>query len=48
MAGEGTVFLPLTPDQKLVLMARAEMGYLGYYNKYKQSPFERSTWAATA
>ena len=22
-------------------MARAEMGYLGYYNKYKQSPFER-------
>lgn len=34
-------FLPLTPDQKLVLMARAEMGYLGYYNKYKQSPFER-------
>ena len=33
-------FLPLTPDRKLVLMARAEMGYLGHYNKYKQSPFE--------
>lgn len=33
-------FLPLTPDQKLVLMARAEMGYLGHYNKSKQSPFE--------
>ena len=34
-------YLPLTPDQTLVFMARAEMGYLGYYNKYKQSPFER-------
>lgn len=34
-------FFPLTPDQKLVLMARAEMGYLGYYNKNKISPFER-------
>lgn len=34
-------FFPLTSDQKLVLMARAEMGYLGYYNKNKQSPFER-------
>lgn len=34
-------FLPLTRDQKLVLMARAEMGYVGYYNKDKQSPFER-------
>lgn len=33
-------FLPLTPDQKLVFMASAEMGYLGHYNKYKQSPFE--------
>ena len=25
----------------LVLMARAEMGYLGHYNKNKVSPFER-------
>ena len=33
-------FFPLTADQKLVLMARAELGYRGYYNKYKQSPFE--------
>lgn len=33
-------YLPLTPDQKLVFMASAEMGYLGHYNKYKQSPFE--------
>lgn len=33
-------FLPLTPDQKLVFMAKAEMGYLGHYNKNKLSPFE--------
>ena len=34
-------FQSLTPDTKLVLMAKAEMGYLGHYNKYKVSPFER-------
>lgn len=33
-------FLPLTKNNKLVLMLKAEMGYLGYYNKYKKSPFE--------
>lgn len=33
-------FFPLTRDQKLVLMTRAEMGYLGSYNPYKVSPFE--------
>lgn len=33
-------FFPLTADNKLVLMARAQFGYLGYYNKYKKSPFE--------
>lgn len=33
-------FFPLTPDGKLVLMARAQYGYLGNYNKNKQSPFE--------
>ena len=27
-------------DRNLVLMAKVEMGYLGHYNKYKQSPFE--------
>ena len=36
----GKVFTPLTPDSKLVLMARAEFGYLGNYNKYTKSPFE--------
>lgn len=32
-------FTPLTKDEKFVLMARAEFGFLGYFNKYKQSPF---------
>lgn len=36
----GKVFTPLTPDSKLVLMARAEFGYLGHYNKNAKSPFE--------
>ncbi|MBR6655990.1 MAG: outer membrane protein assembly factor BamA [Alistipes sp.] len=34
-------FQALTPNNNLVLMAKAEMGYLGHYNKYKISPFER-------
>lgn len=34
-------FTPLTPNQKLVLMTRMEYGFLGYYNKYRRSPFER-------
>lgn len=33
-------FFPLTSDNKLVLMARAQFGYLGSYNKFKPSPFE--------
>lgn len=36
----GKVFTPLTPDSKLVLMTRAEFGYLGHYNQYAKSPFE--------
>ncbi len=36
----GRWFTPLSPDNKLVLMARAQFGYLGSYNKYKPSPFE--------
>jgi outer membrane protein insertion porin family len=36
----GKVFTPLTPDRKLVLMTRAEFGYLGHYNKHAKSPFE--------
>ncbi len=34
-------FYPLTTNNNLVLMARAEMGFLGHYNKNKVSPFER-------
>ncbi len=37
----GRVFIPLTKGMKpLVLMARAEIGLLGHYNKDKKSPFE--------
>ena len=36
----GKVFTPLTRDSKLVLMTRAEFGYLGHYNKDAKSPFE--------
>jgi outer membrane protein insertion porin family len=35
------LFVPVSPDQKLVLMTRAEYGFLGYYNKTRRSPFER-------
>ncbi|MBE6181745.1 MAG: outer membrane protein assembly factor BamA [Rikenellaceae bacterium] len=31
----------LSRNSNLVLMLRAEMGFLGSYNKHKQSPFER-------
>ncbi len=37
---KGRYFHPLTNNQKLVLMARAEFGYLGHYNPDKLSPFE--------
>lgn len=36
----GKVFTPLSRDSKLVLMTRAEFGYLGHYNQYAKSPFE--------
>ena len=32
-------YTPLSPNRKLVLMTRFDMGYLGNYNKYKMSPF---------
>ncbi len=34
-------FQSLTRNENLVLMAHAEMGFLGHYNKNKLSPFER-------
>ena len=36
----GQWYTPLTRNNKLVLMARAQFGYLGHYNKHKESPFE--------
>ena len=38
---KGAIFQPLDPSRKLVLMGRVEMGFLGYYNKYLKSPFEK-------
>ncbi len=38
---KGRMFTPLTTgDKPLVLMAKAEFGYLGHYNPNKLSPFE--------
>lgn len=37
---KGQWFTTLTPNQKLVFMAKAEMGYIGSYNRNKVSPFE--------
>lgn len=34
-------FTPLSSNQKLVLMTRAEYGFLGFYDSYHRSPFER-------
>ena len=38
---KGRWFQPISRNEKLVLMAHAEMGFLGHYNKNKLSPFER-------
>ncbi len=38
---KGRWFQAVTRDDKLVIMAAAEMGFLGHYNKNKVSPFER-------
>lgn len=37
---QAKVFTPLSPDSKLVLMTRADFGYLGSYNVHAKSPFE--------
>lgn len=36
----GKVFTPLTKDSKLVLMTRADFGYLGHYRSDVRTPFE--------
>ncbi len=39
----GTIYSPLDKAEKLILMAKYEMGFLGYYNEYVKSPFEKFT-----
>ena len=36
----GKAFMPLDRNEKFVLHASAQYGYLGFYNKHKRSPFE--------
>lgn len=36
----GKVFMPLDRNEKFVLYAGVQYGFLGYYNKHKRSPFE--------
>jgi outer membrane protein insertion porin family len=38
---KGDWFSPLTQNQNLVLHTKFEYGFLGYFNKYRQSPFEK-------
>ncbi len=37
---KGDWFTPVTRNQNLVVHTKFEYGFLGYYNKYRQSPFE--------
>ncbi len=38
---KGVLFKPLDAAHKLVLMTKFEMGFLGYYDRYRKSPFEK-------
>ncbi|NPA35585.1 MAG: outer membrane protein assembly factor BamA [Chlorobi bacterium] len=38
---KGAIFKPLDNARKLVIMGKIEAGFLGYYNKYLKSPFEK-------
>ncbi len=37
---KGQLFNPVSKDEKLVLRTAFEMGFLGYYDPYRKSPFE--------
>lgn len=37
---KGDWYLPISADEKFVLRAKAEMGFIGSYNQHKKSPFE--------
>jgi len=36
----GKIYMPLDKNEKLILYTGFQYGYLGYYDKYKRSPFE--------
>lgn len=38
---QGTMYSPLDKAEKLIFMGKYEMGFLGYYNKWVRSPFEK-------
>lgn len=38
---KGGWYTPLSKNRNLVLYTKFEYGFLGYYNKYRRSPFER-------
>ncbi len=38
---KGSMFKSLDNNGKLILMSKMEYGFLGYYNKYLKSPFEK-------
>ncbi len=38
---KGAFFKSLDNTRKLVLMGKMEMGFVGYYDKYKKTPFEK-------
>ncbi len=38
---QGSIFTPLDRADKLVLMGKFEMGFLGYYNENVRSPYEK-------
>jgi outer membrane protein insertion porin family len=40
---KGTMFKPLDQTGKFILMSKVEGGFLGYYNKFLRSPFEKFT-----
>lgn len=38
---KGVFFKPLDQARKFIFMGKMEMGFLGYYNQYRKSPFEK-------
>lgn len=38
---KGSIFKPIDRSNKLVIMSKFEAGFLGYYNEYVRSPYEK-------